>query len=207
MLTLSGFIILVSLINAQDYEFGLKIGSGLSSDQSSIVNFDPILGNRVSILYQITVLNKIKIRSEAGYLKKGYFDEIILNNDLGEPIGSAEGKIIYHKIFFGPGLYFNIINTNKISPYVGVQFNMEYLIKGTNSDFDNLKNLEDIYTDWIDDQKNLSYSGILDIGVEFISLFFVEGTVSYGLDKMPGNVKANELYIGGSVGIYLNKLF
>lgn len=175
--------------------FGLKFGSGLSTEKNNLgIQHPTMLGGEIALDFGFQFAQKFYARFDLGYRQTGYQVE--------NPDTNLRGEIIYHNILFSPKVLFSPWNNEKIMPYFYAEISGNYNYK-TEKKSVFINEVQDI----VKQVEGVSLLGEFGIGAEIYTFLYIEFIYSHSLsNKAADPLELRDQYIGLAIGLHVNRL-
>lgn len=205
---------------SQKLDYGIEIGLG-SFNQNWQFEGLPFsgwkkdrLGLTCNLFGELNHSKMFSTKLELGYLRKGYINDLIFENQDGSTVVTDSYKFGYNTITMGIGEKITIMNS-KLKPFVIVGFNFQFIPKNEIDD-QSLLVMEKtgnvlIFGGPLDPLgwNNITFNGNVGLGLIYNDLIFVTFKYNHSLTNLLSKnyITVSDRYFGCCVGMNINKLF
>jgi opacity protein-like surface antigen len=183
VLTLALLVLIVSSVSAQIIDkYGVHIGGTYTNqiwdykffpDDKQIKDYKP--GCYLFLFAEKKVNELFSIRTEIGYIQKGFENNMNLILLDGSSAGNTDGRVIYHDLGFNLGLKISPFS-NYLNPYVLLGLGARYLLSYEDVIFEEFGSgsIFNIYSDQIEEFNTFNMDALIGVGIELNELIAVE---------------------------------
>jgi len=207
-----------SISNAQFIDnYGIRIGSGISNQYWDYKNelFSDLsewkenkLGLTIYLNCEKKIINPISIRSEIGYIQKGFKENItfVFPDDEGD-FQVVNNKVAFHDLSTNLGIKVIPIQM-KFKPYFLVGLRGDYLLKYKDIEVNAAGTKYGMYEDYFDEFNRFILSGTIGFGLSYNEIIYLDFEYSPAITKSYNNamLAIRERYIDFTIGLNINKL-
>lgn len=219
LISIFAFTIIISHADAQIEDgFGVMIGQTYSNQYNEFNGLDFAafdhsfkIGLKASAYIERKLGNRLSVRSEIGYIEKGFKlnDQVLRRN--GGAFGIRNDRVIFHNLAFDIGLKMKIFKNEK-APYIFTGIRVDYLFSYRDVELVFVPGPEEpigLFGFEIDQNDKQSYGGLFGIGFDSRGQYFFELVYNPNLAKSQNQegFSTKDVAWVAKVGFNLKKLF
>lgn len=196
--------------------YGINIGASYSTQiwDYKLISLD--LDNEYKTGFQVFIqaekdLGKIMaLRTEIGYIQKGFRDDIEFRySNNGPALTKINDNVVLHDIALNIGLKIKPLKADYLSPYIIAGLRADYMFSYKDIEFEEPNgNKINLYKDFIEEFNEFNVGGLIGLGIEWNRLLYFEVEYNPGITKSLNNknLSIRDNCWGAKIGLNINKL-
>ncbi len=212
------FLILISsTLNAQIFDkYGVRAGVGFSNQCWKYSYYSPAYeywnnyraGLSVNVNAEKQLREYISVRTEFGYIQKGFVDNQIRTNIYGEEIPKPNKEFILHNFSGSAGFKFSPLKTVG-KPYLIAGLRVDYLVKYKDVLIEREGVIYRANANRLEDMRKFTLGGLIGVGIEYKEFLYLEIEFNPTLSQIiiDDDFAIQDRYFGGTLGLNINSLF
>jgi hypothetical protein len=192
--------------------YGVRMGMGYTAQYWDYTYF-PVLSDWKDYKAGFSVLigcgkninSTLSVRTELGYIQKGFRENLEFTSPAGEPIKIEDDRVIFHDFVFGSSIKASPFKS-MVKPYMFLGLRLDYLMDYRSLMLDIDGETVELDYEVFDDFNKFTLGALVGIGIEFNSTVFLDLEFNPALTKNldSSGVTVQDRYWGITLGLNLS---